>query len=87
MSRPAQRLVGAIVVFVAFAGLSAALAGRSAAAADNYVALGDSYSSGVGTGSYTLSSSCKRSTAAYPYLLDDQTRLTRNRAIEIAAMA
>lgn len=33
-----------------------------------YVALGDSYSSGLGTGSYTLSTSCKRSTKAYPYL-------------------
>ena len=34
----------------------------------HYVAMGDSYSSGVGTGSYTLDSSCKRSTYAYPYL-------------------
>ena len=33
-----------------------------------YVALGDSYSSGLGTGSYTLSSGCKRGTLAYPYL-------------------
>jgi lysophospholipase L1-like esterase len=39
-----------------------------AAAADTYAALGDSYSSGVGTGSYTLSSSCKRGVYAYPYL-------------------
>jgi lysophospholipase L1-like esterase len=44
----------------------------AAAAADNYVALGDSFSSGVGTGSYTLSSSCKRSVYAYPYLLSQQ---------------
>ena len=34
----------------------------------NYVAMGDSYSSGVGTGSYTLDSTCKRSVYAYPYL-------------------
>jgi hypothetical protein len=43
-----------------------------AAAADRYVALGDSFSSGVGTGSYTLSSSCKRSVYAYPYLISQQ---------------
>lgn len=34
----------------------------------NYVAMGDSYSSGVGTGSYTVDSACKRSIYAYPYL-------------------
>ena len=39
-----------------------------AATADSYAALGDSYSSGVGTGSYTLDSACKRSVYAYPYL-------------------
>lgn len=38
------------------------------AAPESYVALGDSYSSGLGTGSYPLSTSCKRSTKAYPYL-------------------
>jgi GDSL-like Lipase/Acylhydrolase family len=43
-----------------------------AAAADRYVALGDSFSSGVGTGSYTLSSSCRRSIYAYPYLVSQQ---------------
>lgn len=43
-----------------------------ALAADRYVALGDSFSSGVGTGSYTLSSSCKRSVYAYPYLVSQQ---------------
>lgn len=42
------------------------------AAADEYVALGDSFSSGVGTASYTLSSSCKRSTYAYPSLVAQQ---------------
>ena len=48
------------------------LAVPAAAAADRYVALGDSFSSGVGTGSYALSSSCKRSVYAYPYLLSQQ---------------
>ncbi len=48
------------------------LAVPGALAADRYVALGDSYSSGVGTGSYTLSSTCKRSVYAYPYLLSQQ---------------
>ena len=43
-------------------------AAAPAATADNYVALGDSYSSGVGTGSYTLDAACKRSVYAYPYL-------------------
>ena len=49
------------------AGLAAVLA-SAAAASDSYVALGDSYSSGVGTGSYTLDSACKRGVYAYPYL-------------------
>lgn len=40
----------------------------TASAADRYVALGDSYSSGTGTGSYTLHSGCQRGTYAYPYL-------------------
>ena len=40
-----------------------------AAAATNYVALGDSYSSGTGTGSYNLNSSCQRSSKAYPALV------------------
>ena len=48
------------------------LAVPAAAAADRYVALGDSFSSGVGTGSYALSSSCKRGVYAYPYLLSQQ---------------
>jgi hypothetical protein len=43
-----------------------------ATAATNCVALGDSYSSGVGTGSYSLSSTCKRSIYAYPYLWAQQ---------------
>jgi lysophospholipase L1-like esterase len=57
-------LVCAVVAAVATAG--------SAAAADRYVALGDSYSSGTGTGSYTLNSGCQRSTYAYPYLASRQ---------------
>lgn len=44
----------------------------SALAADRYVALGDSYSSGTGTGSYTLDSGCQRGTSAYPYLASRQ---------------
>ena len=48
------------------------VAPAGAAAADRYVALGDSFSSGVGTNSYTLSSSCKRSVYAYPYLISQQ---------------
>jgi lysophospholipase L1-like esterase len=55
------------VVVLAAAGAFFAAAGH-AAAADSYAALGDSYSSGVGTGSYTLSSACKRGVYAYPYV-------------------
>lgn len=57
--------LGACLLVVA--ALAAVLA-TAAAASDSYVALGDSYSSGVGTGSYTLDSACKRSVYAYPYL-------------------
>ena len=49
-----------------------ALAAPAAAGADQYVALGDSFSSGVGTGSYTLSSSCRRGVYAYPWLVAQQ---------------
>lgn len=48
------------------------LAVPNAASADQYVALGDSFSSGVGTGSYTLSSSCRRGVYAYPWLISQQ---------------
>jgi len=44
----------------------------AAASADEYVALGDSFSSGVGTNSYTLSSSCRRGVYAYPWLVAQQ---------------
>ena len=66
-ARPRSRLVrlaAALAVLAAFAAVSAA----AARAADTYAALGDSYSSGVGTGSYALSSTCKRGVYAYPYL-------------------
>jgi lysophospholipase L1-like esterase len=49
-----------------------ALALPAAASADQYVALGDSFSSGVGTGSYTLSSTCRRGVYAYPWLVSQQ---------------
>jgi GDSL-like Lipase/Acylhydrolase family len=65
-SRAVRR--GALVsVLFAFA-----TAAAPAASADNYVALGDSFSSGVGTGSYTLSSSCRRGVYAYPWLVSQQ---------------
>ena len=66
LSSRAARLAIAVFLVAAFAAPAAAVA------ADRYVALGDSFSSGVGTGSYTLSSSCKRSTFAYPYLVSQQ---------------
>jgi lysophospholipase L1-like esterase len=55
------------VVLVAAVALVAAAAARTASAV-TYAALGDSFSSGVGTGSYTLDSTCKRGIYAYPYL-------------------
>ena len=58
------RLVVLVFLLAALAAVSA-----RAASADQYAALGDSYSSGVGTGSYTLDSACKRSVYAYPYLV------------------
>jgi len=53
-------VLGVVAVVLPAAGL--------AAGAQTYAALGDSYSSGVGTGNYTLNSGCKRSVYAYPYL-------------------
>jgi hypothetical protein len=55
------------VVFTLFAFAAPAQTGP-----DQYVALGDSFSSGVGTGSYTLSSSCRRGVYAYPWLVAQQ---------------
>jgi lysophospholipase L1-like esterase len=60
------RPAAALLVLVAFGAVFAAAG--PAATGVGYVALGDSYSSGVGTGSYTLDSACKRSVYAYPYL-------------------
>jgi lysophospholipase L1-like esterase len=56
----------AFVVLVASAAVFPAYG--LAAGAQTYAALGDSYSSGVGTGSYSLNSGCKRGVYAYPYL-------------------
>jgi len=66
--RNVLRGVAPLVCAVVVAGAAAG----SAAAADRYVALGDSYSSGTGTGSYTLNSGCQRSTYSYPYLASRQ---------------
>jgi len=60
------RVGGALLALVVFAAVFAA--SGPAASGTTYAALGDSYSSGVGTASYTLDSSCKRSVYAYPYL-------------------
>jgi lysophospholipase L1-like esterase len=62
------RLVRLAIALVVLAALAAVLAVAARAAGETYAALGDSYSSGVGTGSYTLDSACKRSVYAYPYL-------------------
>ena len=63
LSKP-LRLGAPLLVLAALA----IFAASARAAGDNYAALGDSYSSGVGTGSYTLDSACKRGVYAYPYL-------------------
>ena len=65
---PLSRIVRASVLIAVIATLATVFAGSGAAAGTTYAALGDSYSSGVGTGSYTLDSACKRSVYAYPYL-------------------
>ena len=59
----------AAVSFLVAAALAVA---AGAARGATYAALGDSYSSGVGTGSYTLDSACKRSAYAYPSLWAQQ---------------
>jgi lysophospholipase L1-like esterase len=59
-----RRLVLPLAVFL----LVLVFAG-TAFATDKYVALGDSYSSGTGTRSYTLDSTCQRGVYAYPYLV------------------
>jgi lysophospholipase L1-like esterase len=61
-------LVRVVAAFAVVAALAVAFTGAGSAAGITYAALGDSYSSGVGTGSYTLDSACKRSVYAYPYV-------------------
>jgi lysophospholipase L1-like esterase len=70
-----SRAIRLVVLSFALAAALSTGPARSAPAAtgdDRYVALGDSFSSGVGTGSYTLSRSCGRSTYAYPSLVSRQ---------------
>jgi lysophospholipase L1-like esterase len=62
-----SRLARVIAALTFVAALAAAFAGAGAAGT-TYAALGDSYSSGVGTGSYTVENACKRSVYAYPYV-------------------
>jgi lysophospholipase L1-like esterase len=61
-------LRSAALFLVVTAILAVCASSGGAATGVTYAALGDSYSSGVGTGSYTLDSACKRSVYAYPYL-------------------
>jgi lysophospholipase L1-like esterase len=68
LSSRAARLGAFVSVLFTFVTAAA----PAAVGADNYVALGDSFSSGVGTGSYTLSSSCRRGVYAYPWLVAQQ---------------
>jgi lysophospholipase L1-like esterase len=70
-----RRLAATVVAAVAAIGLTPGVAG---AATLDYVALGDSYSSGVGAGNYLDSSSCKRSSNAYPVLYSGQTSASLN---------
>ncbi|MDQ0379351.1 SGNH/GDSL hydrolase family protein [Amycolatopsis thermophila] len=70
-----RRLATTVVAALATIGLFPGVAG---AATLDYVALGDSYSSGVGAGSYLDSSSCKRSSNAYPVLYSGQTAASLN---------
>ncbi|MFD4255587.1 SGNH/GDSL hydrolase family protein [Amycolatopsis thermoflava] len=65
-----RTLATTVVAALATIGLTSGVAD---AATLDYVALGDSYSSGVGAGSYLDSSSCKRSSNAYPVLYAGQT--------------
>jgi lysophospholipase L1-like esterase len=78
---PLARLVrlcaaGCLVAAVAAVPALAGHGGGGGKVTIRYAALGDSFSSGVGTGSYTLSASCKRSVYAYPYLVAQQLRNT-----------
>jgi lysophospholipase L1-like esterase len=69
--RKVARLQLALLV-VAVVCLVFAATGPGGTTTWNYVAMGDSYSSGVGTGSYTVDSACKRSVYAYPYLFSQR---------------
>jgi lysophospholipase L1-like esterase len=60
------RLVVSAACAAAVSAATVAVASPASAATVNYVALGDSYSSGTGTGSYDLDSTCQRSSRAYP---------------------
>lgn len=59
------RLVASTACAVTLAAAAIISATPASASGSNYVALGDSYSSGTGTGSYDLDSSCQRSSKAY----------------------
>jgi lysophospholipase L1-like esterase len=65
---PLVRLVRLCAALFALGACAGGFATAARASSFGYAALGDSYSSGVGTGSYTLDSACKRSVYAYPYL-------------------
>jgi lysophospholipase L1-like esterase len=68
-----SRLVRFVIAVLVLVSCAAVCAGAArTATAYTYAALGDSYSSGDGTASYTLSSACKRSVYAYPYLYTQQ---------------
>jgi lysophospholipase L1-like esterase len=62
------RLAASAACAVTVAAAAVTAATPASAAGANYVALGDSYSSGTGTGSYDLNSSCQRSSKAYAAL-------------------
>ncbi|MEV5299624.1 SGNH/GDSL hydrolase family protein [Amycolatopsis methanolica] len=70
-----RTLATTVVAALAAIGLTSGVAN---AATLDYVALGDSYSSGVGAGSYLDSSSCKRSSNAYPVLYAGRTSASLN---------
>jgi lysophospholipase L1-like esterase len=68
----AARLGAVVSALLLSASALFVLSAPAANGPDQYVALGDSFSSGVGTGSYTLSSSCRRGVYAYPWLVAQQ---------------
>jgi len=74
-SRPA-RLAALVFLLAALAAVAALAAQGARGGPARYVALGDSFSSGVGTGSYTLDGACKRSVYAYPYLVAQKRKST-----------